>query len=50
MVADARAGQVDDTVDTLQRGGIDRPRLGIPRDLVALRDAAHDGSAGGLLP
>ena len=40
MLGDALAGQVHDCVDTFQRVGIDRSRLRIERDVVALRDAA----------
>src|SRR6266536_914501 len=34
LVADASAGKVDDTADAFEPGGVDRPRLGVPAELV----------------
>src|SRR6266536_1401715 len=34
LVADAGAGKVDDTADAFEPGGVDRPRLGVPAELV----------------
>ena len=43
LVADAGAGEMDDGVDALEPGGVDRTRVGIPGELVgAGRGTAHD--------